>query len=152
MTRSGHNGGEAAALLGGEGLPALGTQHRRGGAEHGAIGQLEPAGTVEHHPARLRAGPMLQLKTQACAGATGVASGGGHRDQLAGGREFEHRLRVGLAHQRELLRRQPQIPRQQQTRQAGGWILRLVIKQGIRPRKRGWPRRGGGLGGFGLGR
>ena len=44
---------------------------------------------------------------------------GGHRDQLAIGCQFQDRVRVGLAHQRELLGRQPQIMGEQQRRQGG---------------------------------
>ena len=50
---------------------------------------------------------------------SGLASSGGHRDQLAIGRQIQHRVRVGDAHQRELLRRQPQIMGEQQRRQGG---------------------------------
>ena len=47
---------------------------------------------------------MLELFSQTrVAGTGGVDAGGGHRDQLAIGRQFQHRLGIGLAHQGELL-------------------------------------------------
>ena len=52
--------GEAAALLGGEGLPAIETHQGGIGAEHGVVGQAEASGTAEHLPLPLLISPEKQ--------------------------------------------------------------------------------------------
>ena len=118
-------------MFGAEGLPALLAHRGRIGAEHRTIRQAEAGGAVEHLPAPLARRPVLHGREQTAVAASGVASGGSHRDQLAIGRQFQHRLGVGLAYQLELLRGQPQIRREQQGRGA--------INRGL-----GWTRRGCG--------
>jgi hypothetical protein len=56
----------------------------------------------------------VELSNSSRAASTGLASGGGHGDQLAIGRQFQHRFRVGLAHQGELLGAELQAWRQHQ--------------------------------------
>jgi phage baseplate assembly protein gpV len=72
------------------------------------------------HPPSVE-GPDLQARAEECVAGARVASGGGHADQLAIGCQFEHRLRVGFAHEGELLRSEPQLSWQQQVRLALVW-------------------------------
>ena len=95
---------EAAPLHGREGLPAL---QPHGGcirAEYRAIGQTEASGAVEKLPIALLIRPGLQASDQPAVATTVVAACGCHRDQLAIGRQFQHRLGVGIAHLGERLR------------------------------------------------
>jgi hypothetical protein len=117
----GAEGRKAAALLGAQGLPAFQAQHGGIRAEHGAVGQAEAAGAVEYLPPPSVEGPDLQARAEECVAGARVASGGGHADQLAIGCQFEHRLRVGFAHEGELLRSEPQLSWQQQVRLALVW-------------------------------
>ena len=110
-------------MFGRERLPALQPQYGRIGAEHGAIGEAEATGAVEHLPAPLAEGPDLQAGAQEVVTCAGVSTCGGHRDHLASGREFQHGFRVRLAHQGELLRAELQAPRQHKGLLACGWSL-----------------------------
>jgi len=83
-------------------------------------GEAEATGAVEHHPASSTLRPGLQPIQQAGVAAACLASGGVHRNHLASGREFQHRLGVGLAHQGELFGAELQARRQQQGLQTGG--------------------------------
>ena len=104
-------------MFGAEGLPAI-FEHKGGiGAEHGAIRQAEACGAVKDPQAGLAAGEgHAQLDEQATVAAARFPSGWRHDDEKTFSRELQHRLRIELADPLELLRRQPQIPGQQQRR------------------------------------
>lgn len=65
---------------------------------------------------------------RAIAGAC-FAAGGGHGDQLAISREFEHRIGIGLANQLELIGVEPQLPGQLQRLQDWRWALSLSCQR-----------------------
>jgi antitoxin FitA len=57
---------------------------------------------------------VLERIGELIAAGTCFAAGGGHGDQFAGGCQFQHRIRIGLAHQLKLIGVKPQLPGQLQ--------------------------------------
>ena len=70
----GAEGRKTLALGRGQGLPALQPHRTAIRAQHGAIGQQETRGAVEHAPARLAAGPQTQLHSQLVVAPSGFAA------------------------------------------------------------------------------
>lgn len=93
----GAEGGEAAPLLRGEGLPALLPHHSGIGTQHGAIWKAADSGAVKHQPASLPIRPEEQPHREAGVAPAGLAARGSQDQQVAIGGQLEHSLGIVLA-------------------------------------------------------